>query len=101
MAAASPRRWPTEGLSLLRQGWRNIVELDEVDVPTLAVLRHLEQVDHAVESRAARQLAGDVVEGNGQDRLHQYMPAFHRIDAADPDMRLRPDPHAAGDSALA
>ena len=80
---------------------RNVMELDQIDVPAAAVPGDLEQIDHAFEARAAREIAGDVGEGNGLDPVDHDVAAFHRIEAADLDVRPLPDPHAAGDPALA
>src|SRR5262245_44358413 len=79
----------------------DIVEVDQIDVAAAAVPCHLEQVDDPQESRTPRQIAGDVGKRDRLDRVDDDVPVFHRIDAADLDVRPLPNPHAAGDPALA
>src|SRR6476646_5612508 len=82
-------------------GGRNEVKPDEIDVGAAAVLGDLEEVDNALEARAARQFAGDVIKRNALDGIDDNVPILHRVDTADLDMRALPDAHAAGDPPLA
>jgi hypothetical protein len=77
--------------------WRHVVEPDQIDVLALTVLRHLEEVDHTLETRLSRQLWSDIRETDRQDRIHFDLTLFHAVAVADLDVRTHPYPDAASD----
>src|SRR5882672_6291612 len=76
-----------------------VVELDEVDVLTAAVLRDLEEVDDAREAGFARERGRDVIEFDPAHLVHHHVPGAERVATADLHVRALPDAHAAGDLA--
>ena len=77
------------------------MKVDQEDVASGSVTRHLQQVDHALESGAARELPGDVAESNGRDRVDLDVAAVHAVTTAYLDMAALPDAHGTGDVAEA
>ena len=73
------------------------MEPDQIDVLALAVLRDVEEVDHALETRLPRQLRRDVREIHRQDRIHLDLPLLHAVTVSDLDVRTHPYPDAARD----
>src|SRR6188768_1020956 len=74
------------------------MKMNEVDAIAAPVLRHLEQVDDAVEARAPGEIGGDVRQADRLDRIHLDLAVLvHTVAAANLDVRPGPDAHAAGD----
>src|SRR4051812_46043907 len=67
------------------------MERDEISVPAGAVLRHLQEIDDALEPGPARHVAGDVVQVDRHDRIHHHMTWRQAIATADADARRLPD----------
>src|SRR5688572_16713325 len=76
------------------------MKVDEIDIPAAAVLRDFQQVHDAVEARAARQVAVDVGDRDGPDRVDDDVSALHGVATTNLDVRPCPDADAAGDPAL-
>ena len=72
------------------------MEPDQIDILAFAVLRDLEKVDHAFETRLSRQLWSDVRETDRQDRIHLDLTFFHAIADAFLDAGIHPYSDAAG-----
>lgn len=70
---------------------------NQVHVATSAMLRNLEQVRYAVETRLARQVMTDVPDIDGHDRIDNDLSVVHAVTASHLDMRPRPDADAAPD----
>ena len=73
------------------------MEANKIDVVTLAVLGHLQEVDHALETRSACELRGDVLETDWQDGIDLDLAFLHTVMLANGDARVHPDADAAGD----
>ena len=73
------------------------MEPDEIDVLAPTVFRGLEEIDHAIETRLAREVWRDLPETNRLDRIHLDLTRFHAVAAADRDVGARPDSNAARD----
>ena len=72
---------------------------DQVDVLTPAVFGNLHQRVHALETRFAGEVMGDVTFGDLLDRIDDDRPIVHDIAAADLDARTHPDTDGTPDSA--
>src|SRR5262249_22308663 len=74
---------------------------NNVHIPTSPVLRDLEQIVHAGKPRLTGQVVGDVLEGNGRNRIDDDVAFVHPVTAADlhawtdPDANTGRDPSAA------
>src|SRR5678809_815499 len=79
---------------------RHIVEPDEVDLLPLAVLRNLQQIQHAQEARLACQLGRDIRKADRLDRFDDDLASIHWIASADLHVRPHPEADAAGDSSV-
>jgi hypothetical protein len=79
--------------------WTHVVESNQIDVLALAVLRDLEEVDHALETRRSRQLWSDIRETDRQDRIDLDLTLFHPVAVADLYMGTHPNADAASDFA--
>ena len=75
------------------------MESDEIDVLAPTVLRDLEEVDHTLETRRARQLWSDIRETDRQDRIHLDLTLFHPVAVADLYVWTHPYADAASDFA--
>src|SRR5437660_7222802 len=73
------------------------MEPDQVHVRAGTMLRGLEQVLHAVETRLPRQVIGDVADLDRYDRVHHDTSIVHGVTAARLDLGALPDPDAASD----
>ena len=73
------------------------MEPDQIDILAFAVLRDLEKVDHAFETRLSRQLWSDVRETDRQDRIHLDLTFFDSVAVTRLDARAHPDSDATGD----
>src|SRR5258708_3134352 len=74
-------------------------ELDQINPLARAVLGGLQQIDHAGEAAATRQLRRDIAQADLLDRGDADATGRQGIGAADLDMAPLPDAHAAGDLA--
>src|SRR5262245_34754262 len=77
------------------------MEPNQIHMMAFAVPGDLQQIFHAIESRFARQIRGDIPEPNRRNRIHDNVAIFHRVASADLDARAGPDAHAASDSSAA
>ena len=75
------------------------MESDQIDVLAFAVLRNLEKIQHAKETRRARQRRSDIRETNGLDGIDFDLAVLHRIPPAHFDVGTHPYSHAASDLA--
>src|SRR3954463_7324594 len=74
---------------------REIVEANQVDVPTAAVVRGRQQLLHTAKARFAREVGVDVRLVDGRNRVDDDVPLVHGISSADLDVELFPDANAA------
>jgi hypothetical protein len=74
------------------------MEPNQVRLIAFAVPRDLQEIVNTVESRLARQIVRDVVDGNRRNRVDDDVSIVHRVAATDLDVEPRPDAHAALDS---
>jgi hypothetical protein len=77
------------------------VESDQIDVLAPTMLRDLEEVDHALETRSSREVGSNIREPDGQDRVHLDLTLFHPVPVAHSYVRTQPDADAASDLATA
>ena len=78
------------------------MEADQVDVLAATVFRHFEKVENTEETRSNRQRRSNVRKTDGLYGIDLDLTVLvHRITATNLDMRTQPDPHAAGDVAVA
>jgi hypothetical protein len=73
------------------------MEPDEVNIFAPSVLRDLEQIHQAEETRFARQLRSDIRKTDGSDGIDFDLAFFHAVAVAHFDMGALPDADAAGD----
>jgi hypothetical protein len=75
------------------------VKANQVHLIAAAMFRRLEQILHALESRFARQIVGDVVDVHRLDRVDDDVAVVHLVAAADFHLLAGPDPDGAADPA--
>ena len=73
------------------------MEPNQIDIFTLTVLRNLEQINEAQESRLARQCWGDIRKTDRLDRIHFDLTFFHSVALAHCDVGTRPYSDTASD----
>src|SRR5580698_8725625 len=73
------------------------MEMDEIDILALSMLRHFKQVQNTQKSRLACQLRRDIRKSNGFHGVDLDRALFHAISSANSHMRAHPDSNAAGD----
>ena len=74
------------------------MESNQVGLVAFAVPSDLQQIGNTLESRLARQIVRDVVDGNRRNRIDDDVSIVHRVAAAHLHMESRPDADAASDS---
>src|SRR5262245_14984898 len=103
-------QWRLGVASLLRAWFRRrsvpragaqVVEPNQVDLPSASVPRDRQQILHAFEAGLARQIICNVLDSDGHNRIDDDMAVLHRIAATGLDLRPRPDADAAPDSSAA
>src|ERR1035441_4396136 len=77
--------------------WPHIVKPNQIDVLAFTVLRHLEQIHDAQETRLARQLPSDIRKTDWLDRIHLDLTFVHPVPVAHFDVGPRPYSDAASD----
>ena len=75
------------------------MEPDQIDILAFSVLRNFEEIEHAEETRCARQLWSDIYETDLLDRINLDFTLFHSIPPAHLDVRTLPYSDAASDFA--
>lgn len=70
---------------------------DQIDILALTVLRNLEQINEAQESRLARQGWGDIRKTDVLNRIHFDLTFFHAVPVAHYDVGAHPYSDTAGD----
>jgi hypothetical protein len=73
------------------------MEANQVHLVAASVSGDLEQIIHAVESRFAGQILGDVGNRNGRNRIHYDVSLIHRVTTTHLYMGMLPDANAAFD----
>ena len=73
------------------------MEPNKIDILAFTMLRNLEQINDAQESRLARQCWGDIRKTDRLDRIHFDLTFFHSVPVAHFDMGTRPYSDAASD----
>jgi hypothetical protein len=73
------------------------VEPDQINILASAMLRDLEQVQNAKESRLARQLRRNIWKPDRLNRIDFNLAFLHTVSRAYPDAGTHPDPHTASD----
>ena len=73
------------------------MEPNEIDILAFTVLRNLEQINEAQESRLARQCWGDIRKTDRLDRIHFDLTFFHSVALAHCDVGTRPYSDTASD----
>ena len=77
--------------------WRHVVEPNEINILAFTVLRDLEQINDAHESRLARQCWGDIRKTDRLNRIHFDLTFFHTVSVAHYDVGTHPHSDTAGD----
>ena len=77
------------------------MEPDQVDVFALAMLCDFEEVEHAKETRLARELRSDIRETDRLDRIDFDFALVHTIPCTGLDVGTHPYPDAASDFSAA
>ena len=76
------------------------MEPDQVDLLASAMLRNFQKVEHAKETRRARELRSDIGKTYRLDRIDFNLTLIHSVSCADFDMRAHPYANTAGDFSL-
>ena len=77
------------------------MEPEQVDLLASAMLRNFQKVEHAKETRRARELRSDIGKTYRLDRIDFNLALIHSVSCADFDMRAHPYANTAGDLSFA
>jgi hypothetical protein len=75
-----------------------IVEPNQVNLVAATMLRNVQQLFHAAETRLACKILRDVPESDRDNRINDYVPLVHTVSTARLDVRPLPDSDATPDS---
>jgi hypothetical protein len=84
-------------LTHLLAAWSHVVEPDQINVLASTMFRHLEQVQHAKESRLARQFRRNIGKPYGLNRIHLDLAFLHTVSRTYSDAGTKPESHTASD----
>ena len=84
-------------MTWLLSAWTHVVEPNQIDIFTFAVLRNLEQIDDTKETRFASQLWSDIRKTDRLDQIHFDRTFVHAVAGAHFDVRARPYSDTASD----
>src|SRR5258708_28052973 len=73
------------------------MEPPQINLLASTVLRHLQQIQHAQESRFACQLRSNVRKPDRLNRIDLDRAFSHPVARTNSHVRAKPEPHAAGD----
>jgi hypothetical protein len=79
--------------------WWNVMKVNEIDIFSATMFRHLEKIPHACEATCARQIRRDLRKCNGKDRIDFDLAFLHSVPLAYGYSRTMPYAHATRDTA--